>query len=170
MTVYLIHLERSLNQRQAQHYCGYTSLTIEARMSRHLSNKGAAFLKEANRQHIPWYIVRVWPDAGLDVEKRIKRGRHLERYCPVCQFNSSKGELPINLTRFERSVMEILEGEGKTYEEIYEAYFKAHPRANVSKFPVQFMRMTDKGLLKQADNGYYSYLDNIKKEWKRNGN
>lgn len=81
--VYLIHLERPLGNGKQKHYVGYTE-DFEKRISQHRSNEGSQFLKAANEQGINWIVVRVWRDATLEDERRIKH-QTTRGTCPVCR-------------------------------------------------------------------------------------
>lgn len=105
ITVYEIHLERPIGQQQsdesrelhhlpprkrtysephAQHYIGGTE-NLERRLAEHRSGEGAALLRQANEQGIPWQVVRTWEcEDGWEYEKRLKDQKNAARLCPVC--------------------------------------------------------------------------------------
>jgi predicted GIY-YIG superfamily endonuclease len=81
VTVYLIHFEQPF--RHAKHYLGFTSLALEERVARHMTDRGAALLRALNRAGIGWRVVRTW-SGGIELEKQLKRSKNAPRLCPVC--------------------------------------------------------------------------------------
>jgi predicted GIY-YIG superfamily endonuclease len=85
-TVYLIHFDRAYHH--ARHYIGYTALeTVEERIARHRSGRGARLLDVVTAAGISWRVVKTWefPNvaAAKQKEKSLK-GHSGTRYCPVC--------------------------------------------------------------------------------------
>ena len=90
MPVYLIHLERPLNESsispfgKAQHYAGFAKRDIDARFAEHRSGSGAAILKAAMQAGIDFQIVKRWEGEDRKFERWLKRGS-LTPYCPLCR-------------------------------------------------------------------------------------
>lgn len=86
-TVYLIHLERPISH--AKHYLGYTSDdTLQERLQRHKSNRGARLLEVANQQGIDYHVVRTWDNmnwkAARTLERKLKNRHNSPKLCPIC--------------------------------------------------------------------------------------
>ncbi len=83
--VYLIHFDRKLSH--AQHYLGYSpnEITFKARMKNHRAGRGAKILAAATAAGIAWDVIRIWSDAGIDFERKLKRTYNLPCYCPICK-------------------------------------------------------------------------------------
>ncbi len=80
MAVYLIHTDR---YKHMGHYVGYAKY-LSQRIAHHRAGTGSMWLAFLNRQGIAWKVARVWPDAGKDFERKLKRSRHYKDYCPIC--------------------------------------------------------------------------------------
>jgi predicted GIY-YIG superfamily endonuclease len=79
---YLIHLERPINKSGTQHYIGF-AVSLDDRIAKHRTSKGARVLKRANALGIKWEVVRVWRDGSREAELGLKHfgGKNL---CPKC--------------------------------------------------------------------------------------
>lgn len=92
MTVYLLCMDKPMprgksprgTQLWARHYLGYAD-NLEERLKRHANGTGARMLAVARERGIGWQVARVWPDAGKDVERRLKRRKEAPRLCPLCR-------------------------------------------------------------------------------------
>lgn len=85
-TVYLIHFDAPF--RHAQHYIGYTKLSVKERMERHRSGHGAQLLKQVQNAGIGWRVVRTWSvptGEGRKLEIKLKRRGGGRRVCPICK-------------------------------------------------------------------------------------
>jgi predicted GIY-YIG superfamily endonuclease len=81
--VHLIHLDERVFG--GQHYCGYSG-KLDQRLHQHLDGLGSHYTRAAHRRGIAMYVVRVWPEAGKDVEWRIKHtGNGPVAFCPRCR-------------------------------------------------------------------------------------
>jgi hypothetical protein len=81
-TVYLIHFETKLHH--AQHYIGFASHDLFARMRDHRKNYGARLLQVLNGIGVPWHVVRTWC-GSRQFERRLKRRKNASKLCPICQ-------------------------------------------------------------------------------------
>lgn len=83
--VYLIHFHSPY--KHARHYLGFaaTPKKFKARMESHLNGTGANLLRVVNLAGITWDVVRKWPKASRQEERRIKNMGGLSRVCPVCK-------------------------------------------------------------------------------------
>ncbi|MEP0546408.1 MAG: GIY-YIG nuclease family protein [Rhodothermales bacterium] len=82
--VYVVRLRRPLCH--ARHYVGWTC-DLPNRVRQHLTGRGSALLNAANAYGIRWDVVHViacpsWKVAQ-ELERHIKRSRHVTRWCPV---------------------------------------------------------------------------------------
>lgn len=87
--IYLIHLAQPICH--AQHYLGWTGLTLSNRLSRHKTSNGSALLRAANKRGIDYWVVAAWRGTRHH-ERAMKRYKCAPKYCPVCnstprQFN-----------------------------------------------------------------------------------
>ena len=84
---YLVHLDAKLGSSHprggAQHYVGFTTLTVAERLATHRDGRGAKLLAAAVQRGIGFDVVRTW-DGGRETEKRIKAQRNARRMCPTC--------------------------------------------------------------------------------------
>lgn len=81
MAVYLIHFNEKLHH--AQHYIGYTK-DVKKRIEKHRNGNGAALLRYLNKVGILYKIVKIWKEAGPEIEQYLKRQKNTKRYCPIC--------------------------------------------------------------------------------------
>jgi predicted GIY-YIG superfamily endonuclease len=88
--VYLIHFAEPL--RHARHYLGYAD-NLEARLHHHKSGSGANLMRVVTRAGIEWEVVRTWEGATRGDERRMKNGRHVPRFCPVCKAEKKGGRI-----------------------------------------------------------------------------
>jgi predicted GIY-YIG superfamily endonuclease len=95
--VYLIHFDRAY--KHARHYLGFSSSdSPDARIEQHRNGNGARLIDVVSMAGIEWDVSRVWPDKDQAFERRLKSGRHVPRYCPICrkekQCQNGKNHLP----------------------------------------------------------------------------
>lgn len=80
-TLYLLHFDRPL--KQASHYIGFTSRTVEERLDDHVRGDGAKLTSAASRLGIPMAVV--WTGSGTrDDERRLKNRKNARQICPKC--------------------------------------------------------------------------------------
>jgi predicted GIY-YIG superfamily endonuclease len=89
--VYLLHamepIGNPLNPRaMAQHYIGYGD-DLERRIADQLQGNGhaAALPRAFRRAGVAVFVARVWPGAGRDLERRLKRRKKARAICPACR-------------------------------------------------------------------------------------
>jgi predicted GIY-YIG superfamily endonuclease len=80
--VYIIHLAKPLAGSKSQHYVGF-STQVEKRLFHHRKGTGSNFLREANRQGIPYALVVIFAGTKRD-ERRLKNCKNTAKYCPCC--------------------------------------------------------------------------------------
>jgi predicted GIY-YIG superfamily endonuclease len=80
--IYIIHLARPLRGSKSRHYVGF-STQVEKRLWHHRNNTGSNFLREANRQGIPYCLVVIFAGTKAD-ERRLKNRKNTAKYCPCC--------------------------------------------------------------------------------------
>jgi predicted GIY-YIG superfamily endonuclease len=80
--VYIIHLARPLRGSKSRHYVGF-STQVEKRLWHHRKGTGSHFLREANRQGIPYALVVVFRGTKRD-ERKLKNRKNTPLYCPCC--------------------------------------------------------------------------------------
>ena len=85
--VYLIHFDTPY--KHARHYLGWAG-DIGKRIARHQRGDGARLLEVVRAAGISWQLVRTWPDATRDVEKRLKGQHSGVRLCPICQHKAGR--------------------------------------------------------------------------------
>jgi predicted GIY-YIG superfamily endonuclease len=79
---YLLHFEGPY--KHARHYLGWSE-DILARFERHVRGNGSPLVKAAFAEGCAIRLVRVWPGATRDDERRLKRRKNSPRLCPVCR-------------------------------------------------------------------------------------
>ena len=80
--VYIIHLAKSLAGSNSRHYVGF-SRQVEKRLYHHRKGTGSNFLREANRQGIPYALVVIFAGTKRD-ERKLKNTHNTAKYCPCC--------------------------------------------------------------------------------------
>lgn len=82
--LYLLHFEP--RYEHAGHYLGFAE-DVHRRVAEHLSGNGRAspLVRAALSIRAGVTLVRVWPDAGRQLERRLKRQGGLSRHCPTCR-------------------------------------------------------------------------------------
>ena len=82
--VYVVRLRRPLCH--ARHYVGWT-VDLPRRVRQHLTGHGAHLLNAANAYGVRWDVVHVIACGSCkeawELERHIKRGRHVARWCPI---------------------------------------------------------------------------------------
>jgi predicted GIY-YIG superfamily endonuclease len=86
--VYIIHLARPLAGSRSRHYVGF-STQVTKRLWHHRNNSGSNFLREANRQGIPYALVVVFRGTKKD-ERTLKNHKNTAKYCPCCNPNNPR--------------------------------------------------------------------------------
>jgi predicted GIY-YIG superfamily endonuclease len=81
--VYLIHFDQPY--LRVQHYIGYCRDDLfEQRMQYHRSGRGSCLMRAVTQAGIEWRVVRIWPDADGNFERRLKNRKKAAKLCPVC--------------------------------------------------------------------------------------
>lgn len=88
--LYLIHSNTALYRTPTiatQHYLGFSEEDkIWQRLKQHASNQSRAKIVRAfHNLGADLYLVRVWPGATRDDERRVKNSGHQNLLCPICQ-------------------------------------------------------------------------------------
>lgn len=88
--VYLIHFDRPF--KHAKHYLGFTenAATLDARLNYHRKGSGSILLAAVTRAGIGYKVVRTWPEADRNYERKIKNNGHSAHYCPICKKQRKK--------------------------------------------------------------------------------
>ena len=82
--VYLLHFERPFGH--ARHYLGWApDRHVRARLHEHETGRGANLLRHVRAAGIAWEVVRRWPGASRQEERRLKKQGGASRHCPVCR-------------------------------------------------------------------------------------
>lgn len=86
--VYLVHFDRPY--KHASHYIGW-SRQLEARLAHHRAGRGSTLMRAVSEAGIPWEVVRIWPDADRNFERRLKNMKNAPRLCPICSGEEALG-------------------------------------------------------------------------------
>jgi predicted GIY-YIG superfamily endonuclease len=89
MAVYLIHFSIAL--AHARHYVGYAKSDVAGRLAEHCAGAGARLTQVAVERGASLELARVWPEAGRQFERQIKRRKEAPRLCPVCAGDKAAG-------------------------------------------------------------------------------
>jgi hypothetical protein len=86
---YLLHfavpIGNPANRRAcAQHYLGFTSKGLHARLDRHYAGNGAAIMGDLIQRPIPWALARTWT-GNRATEKQLKARHNARQLCPICR-------------------------------------------------------------------------------------
>ena len=88
---YLLHFDQPISEKHTcQHYLGYTSKSIKARIEEHRTGAGARLTQVALERGISFIVVRTWKNMTRSDERRLKNRKAGPRLCPVCQSLSIK--------------------------------------------------------------------------------
>ena len=83
-TVYLLHYTVHVRGNK-QHYLGFTQKSLEARLNEHDSGVfGSQMSNLAVKLGSKAIVAKTWEGVSVDFEKKLKRERHLGRYCSLC--------------------------------------------------------------------------------------
>ena len=86
-TLYILHFDRPY-WRNCQHYVGYTKLPLEERLKKHRSGTGARLVKYAIKHGNDFRVAYTeefdTPIEARRKELKLKKERHLPRYCKYC--------------------------------------------------------------------------------------
>lgn len=88
--LYLLHSTKPLGTtggNAASHYLGFAEETkIWQRLKQHAKNQShVAIVKAFHKVGAELQLVRLWPGATRDDERRVKRHNHQALLCPICQ-------------------------------------------------------------------------------------
>ncbi len=93
--VYLLHFTQRISERHTtQHYLGWTSGSLEARIAAHRAGRGARLCAVARERGIGFVLARSWDGADRRMERKLKRWRCSPRLCPYCTRNPIQPGLP----------------------------------------------------------------------------
>jgi predicted GIY-YIG superfamily endonuclease len=81
--VYLLHFDQPL--AHARHYVGWCAYDLEQRLEHHVTGHGARIMQVLTERGIGFQVARVWPGAGRDFERRLKRWKGSGQFCPLCE-------------------------------------------------------------------------------------
>jgi len=83
---YLIHFDRPISEKHTcQHYLGYTSRSIKARIAEHQNGQGARLTQVALERGITFEVVRIWRKVNRQDERRLKNRKNGFVLCPKCK-------------------------------------------------------------------------------------
>lgn len=83
-TVYVLHFDRPISpDHTCQHYVGYTSRSLAARLADHAAGRGARLTQVARERGISWQCVQAREGTRRD-ERRMKNRHETPRLCPIC--------------------------------------------------------------------------------------
>lgn len=88
---YLVHLHQPFGH--AQHYLGW-SQDRPGRLRHHAAGTGSNLLRHVRQAGVTWSLVRVWPGADRNAERRLHRWGSAARLCPVCRSATRRVQLP----------------------------------------------------------------------------
>jgi len=91
--LYILHLNGKI-ANHAQHYVGYTTLGVDARVKRHRSGDGSKMIAHALRIGLDFEIGHVEHFATAEEarwrEIRLKHEKNLARHCEICKERRQK--------------------------------------------------------------------------------
>lgn len=81
-TIYLLHFDNPFHH--CRHYVGWTSLSVEKRLERHVAGQGSRLVRAAIRAGISVIVAKTW--AGTRHDERIFKQRNsTPQHCPFCK-------------------------------------------------------------------------------------
>lgn len=81
--LYTLHFEQPVSGKR--HYTGITHhKNLEARLQQHVRGSGANLTRRAALQGVKIWLVNLRPATEWAEERTLKRNRHAERRCPLC--------------------------------------------------------------------------------------
>ncbi len=108
--VYLIHFEQKFHH--CQHYIGFSKDELfESRLKHHLKGSGSRLIRAVNKAGIKWSVVKTWPDADGNFERKLKNYKKASHFCPICnppkKENNEKEKVEKNKQKKQEVVEEI---------------------------------------------------------------
>lgn len=93
MTVYLLHFTTPIGNLDnphgaAQHYVGWTPVSLEQRIDEHVKGMGARICAAAAQAGASLLVARTWSGNYIQ-EKRLKRYKNARKLCPICAGNAA---------------------------------------------------------------------------------
>lgn len=88
---YLVHLHDRFGH--AQHYLGW-SADRPGRLRHHAAGTGSNLLRHVRLAGVTWSLVRVWPGADRNAERRLHNRGSAARLCPYCCSAERRVQLP----------------------------------------------------------------------------
>lgn len=88
--VYIYHFSESIggdsSRGKARHYVGF-SKNLDRRQKEHKNGNscGSPLIKAAAEAGVKITLAKVFPGAGRDKERAIKRQKNTARVCPICK-------------------------------------------------------------------------------------
>jgi len=83
---YLLHFDQPISKKHTcQHYLGYTSRSIKARIAEHRNGQGARLTQVAIERGISFEVVRIWRKVNRSDERRLKNQKNGKLLCPHCK-------------------------------------------------------------------------------------
>lgn len=101
--IYLLHSDTPIGgvgSKSASHYLGYCNEgNLWTRMKLHATDTSrVAIISAFHKMGATLYLVRVWPDGGRALERKLKTMNHYKLRCPVCSgFLPLAGAVPISV-------------------------------------------------------------------------
>lgn len=91
--LYILHLNGKI-ANHAQHYVGYTTRGVDARVKTHRSGQGARMIAHALKIGLDFEVGHVehfaTPEEARWREKRLKQEKNLSRHCEICKERRAK--------------------------------------------------------------------------------
>lgn len=98
--IYLLHFDEPVGR--AQHYLGSAKVQrLHDRMLEHACGIGSSLTAELVRSGYGFTLAATWCTSSRDLERTLKRGGHLARFCAICQGDSQQMHLRLPNLRYE---------------------------------------------------------------------
>lgn len=83
--VYLLHFAEKVHGKQ--HYVGFTTRKISARIHDHLTSEdGSAMITRSAQKHdVAVLLGFSWENVPVSFEAKLKREKNLKRHCTICR-------------------------------------------------------------------------------------
>lgn len=98
--IYLLHFDEPVGGKQ--HYLGICKAQrLHERMLEHSCGNGANLTRRVAESGIPFTITATWATSEPRMERKLKRGGHMSRFCAICQGERKQMTLALPSLRYE---------------------------------------------------------------------
>ncbi len=95
MSVYILHFSEKYHH--SRHYVGFTERDIETRFFEHIIYHKSPLIDAVIKAKIGITLARIFPAAGREFERQLKRRKNTAQICPICRAERNRKQLSLDL-------------------------------------------------------------------------